>query len=209
PPPTLIDMFRIWQKGKVDVVEGEKQSRGSESLIYKFFAKTFYGLLKSWGNIDLMSSSDFQLLDRRVVDIIIKLPEKQRFFRALSTWTGFNRVRIPFKVEARLAGKSKFDFYKSYSYAVNNITSFTSAPLQIVTFTGICFLIGAIALGFHTIYQWFMHNAVEGFTTVILLLLIIGAMLMISIGILGMYVGKIYEELKHRPDYLVKEVINR
>ena len=208
PPKVLVEMYRIWQEGNVDIVEGVKQSRGKESPIYKFFAKLFYSLIKRMGNIDIRNSSDFQLLDRRVVDVVKNMPERQRFFRALSTWIGFNRRQVEFIVEPRLMGTSKFNFYKSSMYALNNITSFSSAPMQFVTFMGTVFFIVAVILGVHTVYSWLVHDAVEGFTTVILLLLIIGAMLMISIGIIGLYIGKIYEEIKCRPQYLIKDKVN-
>jgi len=208
PPETLIEMFEIWQKGGVDIVEGIKKSRGSECIIYKKFANFFYYLIEHLGNISLKDSSDFQLLDRRVVDIVINLPERQRFFRAMSAWVGFTRKQVAFKVEPRQGGVSKFNFYKSTKYALTNITSFSSAPMQFVTFMGVAFFIAAIILSVQTLYRWFLLRAVEGFTTVILLLLIIGSMLMLSMGIIGLYIGKIYEEIKFRPQYLIEDQIN-
>ena len=208
PPEVLVEMLSIWRMGGVDIVEGVKESRGKESLMYKFFAKAFYKLIEKLGSISIQDLSDFQLLDRRVVDIILAMPERQRFFRALSSWMGFERRQVSFRVAPRLIGTSKFNFYKSTKYALNNITSFSSAPMQVVTFMGLMFLIAAIALGVHTVYSWIALGAVEGFTTVILLLLIVGSMLMVSMGIIGMYIGKIYEEIKLRPHYLVQELIN-
>ena len=208
PPETLVDMYRLWQAGGVDIVEGKKASRGKESPIYKFFAGLFYNSIKKLGRIDLKDSSDFQLLDRRVVDTIIQMPERQRFFRALSTWVGFRKEVVTFTVAPRLMGTSKFNFFSSAKYALNNITSFSAAPMQFVTMMGFVFFIVAAGLGVHTLYGWFRHRAVEGFTTVILLLLIIGAMLMISIGIIGLYIGKIYDEIKQRPHYLIQATVN-
>ena len=208
PPEVIAEMYRIWVEDNADVVEGVKVSRGKESKFYKFFANIFYAIIKKIGSVNLRDLSDFQLLDRRVVNTIINLPERQRFFRALSSWTGFNRAKVPFHVEPRQGGHSKFGVFKLFKYAVTNITSFSTLPLQIVTFFGFVFFIGAVVLGTHTIYRYIAHSAVEGFTTVILLLLIIGSMLMISLGMLGLYVAKIYEEIKGRPIFLVQHTIN-
>ena len=207
PPELLVEMHRTWAAGGVDIVEGVKTSRGRESLVYRGFAYLFNGLVENLCGIKLKNSSDFKLLDRRMVDIIVNMPERQRFFRALSSWIGYNRVEIPFCVEPRAQGKSKFNFRSSTKYAITNITSFSSAPMQLVTFFGAGFLAAAFVLGIHTMHAWFMHRAVEGFTTVILLLLIIGSMLMISLGIIGFYIGKIYEEIKFRPPYLVETIV--
>jgi len=209
PPKVLVEMYKIWLEGKVDVVEGIKLSRGKENALYKRFANLFYYLIERLGGIKLKNSSDFQLLDRRVVDIIIKLPERQRFFRALSAWVGFNRKQVPFTVEPRIGGISKYNFSKSAKYALTNISSFSSAPMQIVTLMGFIFFIAAIILGVQTLFGWMAHRAVEGFTTVILLLLIIGSMLMLSIGIIGLYIAKIYEEIKYRPPYLIDQTTSK
>ena len=207
PPDLLVDMYWIWAGGGADIVEGVKISRGHESFVYRCFANLFNSLIESLCGIKLKDSSDFKLLDRRVVEILINMPERQRFFRALSSWIGYSRVEIPFCVEPRAGGMSKFNFRKSAKYALTNITSFSSAPMQLVTFIGVGFSAAAFVLGIHTLLAWFLHRAVEGFTTVILLLLIIGSMLMISLGIIGFYIGKIYEEIKFRPPYLVENVI--
>ncbi|MCL2197379.1 MAG: glycosyltransferase family 2 protein [Defluviitaleaceae bacterium] len=209
PPKVLIEMYSVWKEGDVDVVEGMKTSRGREAFIYKHFSNLFYYLIERMGGIKLKAASDFQLLDRRVVDIIVSLPERQRFFRALSSWVGFSRKQVFFCVEQRDSGASKFNFYKSAKYALSNITSFSSAPLQLVTVIGILFFVISILLGIHTFVSWAQGNSIEGFTTVILLLLIIGAMLMLSLGILGYFIGKIYEEIKCRPPYLVQKTLNR
>jgi len=208
PPQALVEMYRIWQQGGIDIVEGIKESRGNEPFIYKKLSQLFYYTIDAFGKTSLKNSSDFQLLDLRVVDIIINLPERQRFFRALASWVGFNRAQISFKVEPRLEGTSKFNFYSSAKYAISNITSFSSAPMQFITFMGVLFLILSAVLGVQTLYNWARGNAAEGFTTIILILLFTSSMTMISLGIIGLYIGKIYEEIKFRPAYLVQEKLN-
>jgi len=207
PPKTFIEMYHVWANGNVDIVDGVKKSRGKESALYKSLSRLFYFSIESFGGIILQNSSDLKLLDRRVVDILINLPEKQRFFRALSSWVGFTTVNVPFEVEPRLIGHSKFSYVKSFKYAVTNITSFTSAPLQIITIMGIIFFIASVVLGITTLYNWIVFRAVEGFTTVILLLLIIGSMLMIALGVIGIYISKIYEEIKNRPTFIIDKMV--
>lgn len=207
PPELIPKMYRMWESG-AEVVEAVKASRGRESLFYKLFAKSFYRLMKSSSGINLDGASDFKLLDRKVIDALNELPERLTFFRALSSWVGFKTEKIEFDVKPRAAGKTKWNFKKLFVFAVNSITSFTNFPMQIITFVGVIFGIFAIVLGIQTLVNYFCGAAENGFTTVILLLLIIGACLMVGIGIIGFYLSKIYEEIKQRPRYIVSERVN-
>ena len=206
PPETLVTMYRLWESG-FQVVEGIKASRGKESLIYKMFAKTFYKIISNATGIDMSRASDFKLLDRQVVDEYLRLPERNVFFRALSSWVGFKTTYVEFDVQQRTAGKSKWSFKSLARYAVNNITSFSAAPMQIVTFFGFIFFLVAVILGIQSLYMYFSGHAVEGFTTVILLLLFVGSVLMFSLGVIGYYISKIYEEVKMRPRYIISEIV--
>jgi dolichol-phosphate mannosyltransferase len=206
PPELMPQMYRLWEQG-FEVVEAVKASRGKESLIYKMFAKTFYRILRSSSQINLDRASDYKLLDRKVVDALNQLPERLTFFRALSSWVGFRTTQVEFNVLPRAAGTTKWSFRKLYKFAINSITSFTNLPMQIVTFLGVLFAVFSLVLGIQTLINFFMGQAVAGFSTVILLLLIIGSVLMLGIGILGYYVSKIYEEIKFRPRYIVSEEI--
>lgn len=206
PPETLVTMYRLWESG-FQVIEGIKASRGKESLIYKMFAKTFYKIISNATGIDMSRASDFKLLDRQVVDEYLRLPERNVFFRALSSWVGFKTTYVEFDVHQRTAGKSKWSFKSLARYAVNNITSFSAAPMQIVTFFGFIFFLVAVILGIQSLYMYFSGHAVEGFTTVILLLLFVGSVLMFSLGVIGYYISKIYEEVKMRPRYIISEIV--
>ena len=206
PPETLVTMYRLWESG-FQVIEGLKASRGKESLIYKMFAKTFYKIISNATGIDMSRASDFKLLDRQVVDEYLRLPERNVFFRALSSWVGFKTTYVEFDVQQRTAGKSKWSFKSLARYAVNNITSFSAAPMQIVTFFGFIFFLVAVILGIQSLYMYFSGHAVEGFTTVILLLLFVGSVLMFSLGVIGYYISKIYEEVKMRPRYIISEIV--
>lgn len=207
-PPELIPKFiDIWKSEGCDVVEGVKSSRGREGLLYKLCAKSFYQILLKATGIDLRNASDYKLLDRKVVEALLLMPEKITFFRGMSAWVGFERRQVPFEVQKRVMGTSKWSFRRLTRLAVYAITSYTSAPLQLITaFGGIMFLF-SVVLGIQTLVRYLTGNAMEGFTTVILLLLFIGSMLMISLGIIGLYLTKIYHELKGRPRYLVSKKI--
>ena len=206
PPETLITMYRLWESG-FQVIEGVKASRGKEGLLYKMFARTFYKLISDATGIDMSRASDFKLLDRQAVDEFLKLPERNIFFRALSSWVGFKTTYVEFDVREREAGASKWSFKSLFRYAVNNITSFSAAPMQIVTLCGAIFSLFALGLGIQSLYMYFAGHAVAGFTTVILLILILGSILMFSLGVIGYYIAKIYDEVKMRPRYIISQVI--
>ncbi len=204
PPQLLPDMLSAWKNG-AEVVEAVKSSRGKEGIIYKLFAKSFYRMMKNSSDINLDGASDYKLMDRKVVDALNDMPERLTFFRALSCWVGFKTERIEFDVAPRNAGKTKWSFRKLFKYALSSITSFTNVPMQIITVSGILFFIFAVILGIQTIVNFCMGTAADGFSTVILLILIVGSILMLGIGIIGYYLSKIYEEIKCRPRYIVSE----
>lgn len=205
PPETIPQMYRYWEQG-YEIVEGIKSSRGKEKLSYKLSAGLFYKLLGKLTGVNMADSSDFKLLDRKVVDVLNRLPERNTFFRALSFWAGFRSIHIEYEVAQRKYGQSKWSLKGLWKYAVSNITSFSSAPMQMVTGLGILLLIISVVLGIQTLVKYFTHQAVEGFTTVILLLLIIGGVLMMSLGIIGYYIAKIYDEVKARPRYIIGDM---
>ena len=207
PPQTLIKMYEKWQEG-YEIVEGVKASRGKESFLHKLAAKNFYSLISKATNIDMSRASDFKLLDRKAVNILRAMPEKHIFFRALSSWVGFKTTSVEFHVQEREAGESKWSTYSLVKYALTNITSFSTAPMQIVTLSGVVFLLFSLTLGVQSLYKNFMGQSLEGFTTVILLLLIIGSILMLSLGIIGYYIAKMYEEIQNRPRFIVSECAN-
>ena len=207
PPEVLVTMYRKWQEG-YEVIEGVKASRGTESFLHKFAAKTFYSLISSATKIDMSNASDFKLLDRKAVDILRSMPEKHIFFRALSSWVGFKTTSVEFHVQEREVGDSKWSTLSLIKYSITNITSFSTAPMQIVTLTGVIFAIFSVILGIQSLYMNFTGKSLEGFTTVILLLLIIGSIIMLSLGIIGYYISKIYEETQNRPRFIVSEYEN-
>lgn len=207
PPKTLVDMYGLWKQG-YEVVEGVKRSRGKEHPIYKAGAKLFYKMMTKATRIDMSRASDFKLLDKKVVKSILNMPERNMFFRGLSAWVGFKKTEIEFDVQEREAGESKWSKWSLVKYAVKNIAAFSTAPMQLVTIAGGLTFFGAVILAIQTLIRYFMGHAVQGFTTVILLLLIIGSVIMTSLGIIGYYIAKIYEEVKRRPVYIISEVVH-
>ena len=208
PPEKIVEMYRLWEQG-YEVVEGIKEDRGEESGMHRFAANSFYGIISKLTGIDMGSSSDFKLLDRKVVDALNQLPERNVFFRALSFWVGFKKTEVTYRVQERTEGESKWSTKSLIKYAITNITSFSSAPLHLVTILGFILLAVAVIFSVISLVQKFMGVALGGFTTVIVLLLFIGSVLMISLGIMGYYIARIYDEIKGRPKYIVSRVCGR
>lgn len=207
PPAIIPKMWEMWQNG-AEIVEGIKSSRGKESLAHKMSAGLFYKIMSKLIKMDMNASSDFKLLDRKVVNVLLELPERNTFFRALTFWAGFHTESIEYEVQERQFGESKWSFLSLMKYAISNATSFSTLPLQIVTATGILSLFFSVILAIQTLVKYLMGTAVEGFTTVILLILIVGGFIMLSLGVIGHYIARIYEEVKGRPKYIISKVTN-
>ena len=207
-PPSLIpEMVHLWRSSGADIVEAVKRRRGRESLSSKLGAQLFYFILNKLSGFHFKGASDFKLMNRKAVDAWLRMHERNVFFRGMTVWMGFTTVQIPFEVVPRSAGRSTWSVLKRLKLALVGITAFSSFPLHLVTFSGVVFLVLSAILGLETLYLKLAGRAVSGFATVILLELIIGSLLMISLGIIGEYLARIYEEVKGRPRYLVKESI--
>ena len=206
PPQTVVEMYELWQAG-YEVIEGVKRSRGKESPMHTMAAGTFYKLMSSSAGFDMSRASDFKLMDRRAVDTLLAIPERNAFFRALSSWIGFRTTTVEFDVQEREAGVSKWSTRSLIKYAITNIVGYSSVPMQFVTAAGILVFLFAVVMGIQTLIRFFTGHAVEGFTTVIMLLLLLGSIIMISLGIIGIYISRIYEEVKGRPRYIVSKTI--
>lgn len=208
PPELIPQMIRLWREQGYEVVECVKEHRGREGRAYRLFARLFYSAFHKLGGFDLQGASDFKLMDRKVVDAWKTMTEHATFFRGMSAWVGFKRTSIPFRVPERAGGESKWSFRRLVGLAVGAITSFSALPLQLVTVAGVIFLICAVVLSVQTLVMKVLGHAAGGFTTVILLLLIIGSLIMISLGIIGTYIARIYDEVKCRPRYIVSREVN-
>ena len=203
-PPSLLPLLiEKWRTSGVDIVEAVKLKRGRESVASRIGALTFYVILNKLSGFELKGASDFKLIDRRVRDTWLAMRERNVFFRGMTAWMGFRTIQIPFEVGPRRAGKSGWSYLRRAKLALIGITTFSSFPLRLVTFAGMIFFLFAVGLGIQTLYLKLAGRAFTGFATVILLELIIGSLLMISLGIIGEYLARIYEEVKGRPRYIV------
>lgn len=207
PPETLVKMFRLWEQG-YEVVEGIKTNRGKESLLHRKSAGFFYGIMSRATGFDMQNASDFKLLDRKAVESVLSMPERSMFFRATSSWIGYRSTSVLFEVQEREAGESKWSARSLISYAFRNIVAFTTLPLQFVTAGAVgCFICSLILL-VYSLVRYFTGHAVEGYTTLLIVLLFIGSAVMMSLGIIGYYIARIYEEVKKRPRYIVSKIIH-
>ena len=205
PPEKIIEMYRLWEQG-YEVVEGVKDDRGKESAMHGLFANAFYGIISRMTGFDMADSSDFKLLDRKVVDTLNQMKERNVFFRALSFWVGFKKTTVSYSVRERVAGQSKWSTRALFKYAVTNITSFSGFPMQIVTILGYVMFVVSVVLGVTALYQKIVGYALRGFTTVLRLLLFGFSIIMMSLGIIGLYISKIYVECQGRPRYIISSV---
>ncbi len=199
PPKLMVEMYNMWKQG-YQVVEAVKASRGKENPIYGFFARSFYGMMKSSSNIDMNGASDYKLMDRQVIDALNELPERITFYRALSSWVGFKTAKLEFNVAPRNAGASKWNFKKLFKFAMANLTSFINAPLHLVTVFGFIFLLASIVLGIVSLVRFCCGQYQNG---IIPLILFSTSLIMLALGVIGYYLSKIYEEIKGRPRYIV------
>jgi len=203
-PPALVgQMLARWREG-CDVVEGVKRNRGDESAARRWAANAFYSLFTRLSGLRLQQATDFKLLDRRVAQAVLQLGERGRFFRGIVQWLGFPSAQVEFDVAARAGGASAWSTLSLARYAWRNLTSFSSAPLGIVTTLGGIGLAFGVVLGAKALLDKLQGRALDGFSTVILLQILFGSLILLSLGIIGSYIARIYEELKRRPLYVLR-----
>lgn len=207
PPEVLVKMYRLWKQG-YEVVEGIKKSRGTETVFHRKSAGFFYRIMSRATGFNMENASDFKLLDRKAVESVLSMPERSMFFRAASSWVGFKSTSVLFEVQEREAGESKWSTGSLIRYAFRNIVAFTTLPLQFVTIgAGGCFICSLLLL-IYSLVRYFTGHAVEGYTTLLIVMLFIGSAVMMSLGIIGYYIARIYEEVKRRPRYIVSRIIH-
>jgi glycosyltransferase involved in cell wall biosynthesis len=208
PPELIPSMYRLWKEDGYDVVHCEKKIRQDEPVLTRFFVNLFYTLMRFLSGYNLKGATDYKLLDRAVVQHYLDLPEHVRFFRGLVPWLGFRNTVVSFSPSKRAGGHSRWSYPALARLGIRAICSFSSMPMQVVTLMGGIMFAFTILLGAQTLFMKISGKAVEGFTTVILLLLLIGSILMVSLGVIGQYIAMIYEEVKRRPSYIVDETKN-
>ena len=207
PPELLPEMVRLWQTSGADIVEAVKTTRGPETFTQRVGALLFYVVLSKLAGVNLKGTSDFKLMNRRALSAWLQMEERNVFFRGMTAWLGFTRVQIPFQVSSRAAGKTGWSFPTRFKLALTGLSAFSWLPLQFVTLAGLVFFVFSVLFGIYTLVLQLAGRSVSGFATVILLLLIIGSLLMLSLGIIGEYLARIYEEVKRRPRYIIASSI--
>jgi len=211
PPEMIPQMLREWEQG-FEIVYTKKRDVKTVSFLRKIMDNGFYFIMNKLSGIVLHGESDFRLLDRKAVDAICSMPEKNKFLRGLTMWVGFRHTGIEYTVKSRFAGQSKFTMNHLIKLAVDGIFAFSIIPLRIFTFTGliisaISFMYG-IYYSIQRVYCYFigdMSSYPLGWATLIFSMLFLGGVQLIGIGLLGEYIGRVYDEVKGRPDYIVRE----
>lgn len=206
-PPTVIpDMICLWEEG-FDDVYGEREDRGKESFMRRKLSLMYYKILEKTARIDVLPNvGDFRLLDRKCIESMKIMRETQRYTKGLFCWIGFKKGKVSFKQQGRNSGKSSFNYFKLFNLAIEGITSYTTAPLRISTVFGLISSFAAFAyMIFVFIKTILIGETVQGFPTIVIIILFLGGIQLLSLGIIGEYLSRIFIETKHRPNYLVRE----
>ena len=208
PPEVIPQMIEKWKEG-YDVVLGKRFERKGESAFKKITARLFYHLFRRLTRMDMsVETGDFRLLSRNVVNVLNQIPERIRFLRALTTWAGYKQVIVSYSRDKRFAGETKYPLFKMVRLAVDGLTSFSSAPLQLASFLGFAVTTVAFLVGLYSLYiRIFTQTAVKGWTSTLIITIFLGGIQLVMIGIIGEYIARIYEEVKRRPIYLIQEKI--
>jgi polyisoprenyl-phosphate glycosyltransferase len=209
PPELIPELIKQWRSG-FQVVYAQRTKRIEESWGKQFLAYWFYRILRKLADVEIPNDTgDFCLIDRSVIDILNSMPERTRYLRGLRSWVGFNQTAVPFNRDARFAGEVKYTFRKSFKLAMNGIVSFSQVPLRLSTYVGLFAAIVSLFMALLILYwRIFVPNSpLTGFTMILVAVFFLGAVQLVCIGILGEYIGRIYEEVKGRPLYTVSEIV--
>lgn len=210
PPELIPEMIAKWREG-YEVVYGVRESREGESGFKLWTAKLFYRLINRLSDVEIpLDTGDFRLLDRKAVDAMNRLPERHRLLRGMCSWIGFRQYGLKYARAARFAGTTKYPLRKMFNLAVDGISSFSTVPLRLLAFIGLASaVVSFLGIFYALVLRLFTHIWVPGWTLLFIGMLLIGGLQMISLGIVGEYVGRIYTEAKHRPLYLTRSVLSR
>ncbi len=210
PPELIPDMLKEWEKG-YEVIYGKRKSRKGESVFKLLTAKAFYSTLNKLSDVEIpKDTGDFRMVDRKVVDVVNSLPEHNKFLRGLFSWVGFEQLAYEYDRKERFAGKTKYPFGKMLKLALDGILSFSTKPLKIVGGLGILSVIISFVILIYSllsyIFKW--NSLTPGWTSIMCTITFLGGIILISVWMIGEYIGRIYDEVKNRPQYIVKKTIN-
>lgn len=208
PPELLPEMLRLMDDG-ADIVYGQRRSRSGESLLKRTTAALFYRVLERLSDVPIpKDTGDFRLISRRVLDVLQRMPERQRFIRGMIAWTGFSQVPILYDRAPRFAGQTKYPFRRMLTLALDAITSFSIRPLRVGLYLGMFLCLLAVVLIVLTLIWWIVFTPFPGWTSLMIVFLLIGGVQTILLGLIGEYVSRLYLEAKNRPLFVVSELLN-
>ena len=207
PPELLGPMLETMRDEGADVVYGVRRSRAGETAFKRATAHGFYRLLSRATEVDIpLDAGDFRLMSRRALDAFLAMPEQARFIRGMVAWIGFRQVPFAYDRQQRFAGETKYPLKKMVRFALDALTGFSSAPLKLASHFGLGLSIGSVALILYIAYAWLSGSSIQGWTSLMLVVVILGAIQMFVLALMGEYIGRLYNEAKQRPLYIVQEI---
>jgi len=210
PPELLSPMLAAMREQNADVVYGVRRSRAGETAFKRATAHGFYRLLSRATEIDIpVDTGDFRLMTRRALEAFLAMPEQARFIRGMVSWIGFRQVPLAYDREQRFAGSTKYPFGKMLRFALDALTGFSSAPLKLASHAGLVLSLGSLLIIAYIGWAWFTDRNIQGWTSLMLVVVILGAVQMFVLALMGEYIGRLYNEVKGRPLYIVQEVAGR
>jgi dolichol-phosphate mannosyltransferase len=207
PPELLPAMIEAMRESGADVVYGVRKSRAGETAFKRATAHGFYRLLSRATEVDIpLDAGDFRLMSRRALDALLAMPEQARFIRGMVAWIGFKQVPFAYDRQERFAGETKYPLKKMMRFALDALTGFSSAPLKLASHAGLWLSLGSVLLILYIAYAWATGPNIQGWTSLMLVVVVLGAVQMFVLALMGEYIGRLYNEAKRRPLYIVQEV---
>jgi glycosyltransferase involved in cell wall biosynthesis len=207
PPELLPDMVKAMRSEGADVVYGVRRSRSGETAFKRATAHGFYRLLSRATEVDIpLDAGDFRLMSRRALDALLAMPEQARFIRGMVAWIGFKQVPLAYDRQERFAGRTKYPLKKMMRFAFDALTGFSSAPLKLASHAGLWLSFGSVLLVVYIAYAWAAGRSIPGWTSLMLVVVVLGAIQMFALALMGEYIGRLYNESKRRPLYIVEEI---
>jgi len=207
PPELLGDMVETMRREGADVVYGVRKSRAGETAFKRATAHGFYRLLANATDVDIpLDAGDFRLMSRRALDVLLAMPEQARFIRGMVAWIGFRQVPILYHRDERFAGETKYPLAKMLRFAFDALTGFSSAPLKLASHAGFALSVGSVLIVLYIVYAWLSGHSIQGWTSLMLVVVVLGAVQMFVLALMGEYIGRLYNEAKGRPLYIVQEI---
>ena len=210
PPELLGEMIATMARESADVVYGVRSSRAGETRFKRATAHAFYRMLANATEVDIpLDAGDFRLMSRRALNALLAMPEQARFIRGMVAWIGFRQVPFPYKRDERFAGTTKYPLSKMIRFAFDALTGFSSAPLKLASHAGLALALGSVLIILYILFAWATGDNVQGWTSLMLVVVVLGAVQMFVLGMMGEYIGRLYSQAKQRPLYIIQDIAGR